>query len=283
MGAVRSQVLLIAAVVFIMAPLGGGAPPADSLYGQSAAALFEREFPDRNLSYLLVGVRSGQLLASRWDDAALPIAVGSLVKPFLAVAYAEEHAGFPQYACRGAVDGCWLSYGHGTVGITAAIAHSCNAYFRALAKDTSESRIRAVVERYGAGEISEGADRATYIGLGEGWRMSPLQLAAAYTRLVRNSDQAGVEAVLHGMREAARIGTAQAIGRGFHSTALVKTGTAACSHAKKASGDGFVVVIFPAEDPRTLFLLRRHGSTGAVTAEYAAQMLHRLESSDGAR
>jgi hypothetical protein len=288
MGTLKKNVCLLTLAFMVGSIAGNGGVPSGnalaastSFYGQSATALFERKFADENLSYMLFDIRSGELLASRWDDAARPIPVGSLVKPFTALAYANAHTGFPQYVCRGARDGCWLPHGHGKLGVKAAIAHSCNAYFRFLSKGLTEAQVRAIADRYGAGEISSGAPRASYVGLGDGWRMSALQLAAAYSRLVHSEEQPGVDAVLRGMEEAARTGTGQAIGRAINTAALVKTGTAPCSHAHKATSDGFVVVLLPADSPRTLLLLRRHGSTGAATAEYAAQMLRQLEAHNG--
>jgi hypothetical protein len=50
------------------------------------------------------------------------VPVGSLVKPFIALACGQKH-NFP-YAtdfCHGADDGCWLPRGHGQVDISAAI------------------------------------------------------------------------------------------------------------------------------------------------------------------
>jgi hypothetical protein len=55
--------------------------------------------------------------------------------------------------------------------------------------------------------------------------------------------------------------------------ALAKTGTAACTHTHRAAADGLAVVAFPAEDPRFLLLVQKHGVTGAHTAAEAAQML----------
>jgi len=44
-----------------------------------------------NLSYLLLDAHSGSILASNWRDANIPIPLGSLVKPFAALAYGEKH------------------------------------------------------------------------------------------------------------------------------------------------------------------------------------------------
>jgi cell division protein FtsI/penicillin-binding protein 2 len=51
-----------------------------------------------------------------------PVPVGSLVNPFIALAYAQQHNfPHPTYFCDGTGDGCWLPRGHGQVDISAAI------------------------------------------------------------------------------------------------------------------------------------------------------------------
>jgi hypothetical protein len=60
-------------------------------------------------------------------------------------------------------------------------------------------------------------------------------------------------------------------------TALVKTGTASCTHLRPAPGDGFAVALVPAEDPRLLLMVRVHGVPGSVATRTAGQMLRRIE------
>src|SRR6266853_2745164 len=75
--------------------------PAKSLFSQSAVLVLEREFSSSDISYLLFDARTGTLLSSRWEDPAKPIPLGSLVKPFTALAYAESHQyQFPAHVCR---------------------------------------------------------------------------------------------------------------------------------------------------------------------------------------
>ena len=83
-----------------------------------------------DLSYILIGANTHRLIASRWDQIAEPAPVGSLVKPFIALAYGQKHNfRYPTYFCHGTADGCWLPRGHGKVDIRTAIAYSCDAYF----------------------------------------------------------------------------------------------------------------------------------------------------------
>jgi len=82
--------------------------PRASLFAQSAAQALNRDFPDISVSFLLLDARTGQLLASRWDHATVPIPLGSLAKPFAALAYGEQHEFlYPSHTCRGSQSGCW--------------------------------------------------------------------------------------------------------------------------------------------------------------------------------
>ncbi len=108
---------------------------AASLYEQSVAKLFLERFSAPRVCHLFVKASSGEILGERWPDAARPVAPGSLVKVFTALAYGEAHDNrFPEFVCGGEASGCWLPRGHGKIGIVEAVAHSCNAYFRVLAR-----------------------------------------------------------------------------------------------------------------------------------------------------
>jgi cell division protein FtsI/penicillin-binding protein 2 len=117
-------------------------------------------------------------------------------------------------------------------------------------------------------------------GLGDEWRASPLALAAAYRELSHAPD-AGAKEVLEGMRRAALSGTAAEVDRALRAGkstagALAKTGTAPCTHAHRAQADGFTLVMYPAESPRFLLLVRQHGVTGSHSSHAAAAMLRLL-------
>ncbi len=68
----------------------------------------------RDVNYIVVDVRTKAVLKQDWPDADQPIPVGSLVKPFTALASSGP---FPKFFCKGAVDHCWLAAGHGSLGI----------------------------------------------------------------------------------------------------------------------------------------------------------------------
>lgn len=258
--------------------LTAAAPPTDthSLYAQSAGRVLEREFKRDGISYLLVDARSSGVLAYSWQEVETSVPVGSLVKPFTALAYGRAHAyRYPQHVCTPGE--CWLPRGHGRQDLVSATANSCNAYFRALAQQVTAEQIAAVAHEFDLSEpMSTTPD--TLIGLGREWPVSPIALAHAYAELVARRAQPGVADIVEGMRLSAIRGTGGEVGRQLsHSAALVKTGTAPCTHSRRASADGFVIALLPADDPSMVLLLRVHGATGARAAVTAGRMLQAIE------
>jgi len=258
---------------------GAGANLDNSLFAQSAARILKNEFHDPGISYLLIDTRTGLLLALQWEDPENPVPTGSLVKPFTAIAYGERHGfDFPTYYCKGTAGGCWFPRGHRDSGIEAAIANSCNAYFRMLTAGMTGEDLAGTAQRFGLDVPPLSLSAAGLYGLGNEWSVSPLHLARAYLELGRQRGQPGVRQVLAGMIDSARFGTGSAVGRELkHWRALVKTGTAPCTHAHRAPGDGFTVALVPAEQPRLLLLVRVHGVPGSKAACIAGRMLSRLE------
>lgn len=253
--------------------------PRNSLFAQSAGQILQREFSGKEVSFLLLDVQTGALLASRWDDADQPIPLGSLVKPFTAVAYGEEHQfHYPTHICRGDAGGCWRPRGHGEIGIASAIANSCNSYFRMLTTGMTSADVVPSATRLGLDPPPPELSGADLIGAGNRWLISPLHMAHAYTELNRRRDQPGVREVVAGMEQSARQGTGAEVDRALkHSNALVKTGTSACTHHDRAPGDGFAVALVPADKPQLLLMVRVHGVPGARAALTAGRMLSRIE------
>ncbi|MEO8131369.1 MAG: penicillin-binding transpeptidase domain-containing protein [Bryobacteraceae bacterium] len=223
-----------------------------TLYDQSIEKLIDRQFPAPSLSYILLDTASGTVIAQRWEHANRPIPAGSLVKPFVALA-ASSNAVF---TCN--PKECWLPKGHGTIGLTSAIAHSCNSYFLQLAPKANPD----FLGRFGLQPPPQNASPETWIGLGREWMLSSLSLARAYCMLASYPE---AEPIRAGMLQSSQSGTGRAIGR----KALVKTGTAACSHPAGQPGDGYVVAI---SHSYTL-LVQMHGVPGATVAATAGQML----------
>jgi cell division protein FtsI/penicillin-binding protein 2 len=80
------------------------------------------------------------------------------------------------------------------------------------------------------------------------------------------------------MALSAQKGTGKAAGESLpHVSAMAKTGTAPCTHAKKAPGDGFALVMSPADHPRAVLLVRLHGRPGFVAAGVAGRMIAAVE------
>jgi cell division protein FtsI/penicillin-binding protein 2 len=288
MVAIRHIPLLLTLSLIALSPSSGRAgPPVSeringseaSLFAQAAAEELHRDFPDRDISYLLLDAHTGSVLALRWDIPDKPIPMGSLVKPFAALAYGERHDfQYPGHTCRGTASGCWLPHGHGDVDLSAAIAYSCNSYFRMLTANLSATDISPIANRFGLEPPGGDCSGPELVGLGIHWRISPLRMARAYIELVRRRQQPGVGAVLEGMAQSARQGTGAEVRRASRlSDVLVKTGTAACTHSRRAPGDGFAVVLTPADQPRILLMVRVHGVPGARAAKTAGQMLRRIE------
>jgi cell division protein FtsI/penicillin-binding protein 2 len=252
---------------------------AKSLFSQSAVLVLEREFPSSDISYLLFDARNGTLLSSRWDDPSKPIPLGSLVKPFTALAYGETHENqFPTHVCRGEASGCWQVRPHGKLDLVSAIAVSCNSYFRALAEDLTGEQLIPIAKRFGFDPPDPALSGPALMGLGDRWRIAPIKMGRAYLELYRRRDQPVVREVLAGMAQSARSGTGKGVGDALKNVdALVKTGTAPCTHTHAAPGDGFVVAMVPANQPELLLLVRVHSVPGATASLTAGRMLHRLE------
>jgi cell division protein FtsI/penicillin-binding protein 2 len=250
-----------------------------SLFNQAAVLVLEREFSSSDVSYLLFDARTGTLLSSRWEDPSKPIPLGSLVKPFTALAYGETHENqFPSHVCRGEASGCWQAHPHGKLDLVSAISVSCNSYFRALAANLSGEQLIPVSNRFGLDSPDPVLSGAGLMGLGDRWRIAPVNMARAYLELYHRRDQPVVREIIAGMAESARNGTGKAVGEALkHADALVKTGTAPCTHTDAAPGDGFVVAMVPANQPELLILVRVHSVPGATASITAGRMLRSLE------
>jgi hypothetical protein len=288
MVAIRHLVLLSLVSLLALSPSSGSAgapasdranPPRSSLFAQSVGQILNHDFPSGDISFLLLDARTGRVLASRWDNPQTPIPLGSLVKPFTALAYGEHHAfRYPAHICRGTATGCWLPRGHGEVALPSAIAYSCNSYFRALTANMTAVDVSPTAMRFGLEPPAPETVGPALAGLGNRWLISPLSMARAYLEFVRRRDQPGVSEILAGMAQSAKQGTGAEVDRALpFPDALVKTGTAMCTHANRAPGDGFTIAMSPSDDPQILLMVRVHGVPGAQAAKTAGQMLSRIE------
>jgi cell division protein FtsI/penicillin-binding protein 2 len=251
---------------------GGG------LFSRTASQRLARDFSSPNISYLLYDARDDRFIAAKWSESDQPVPVGSLVKPFAALAYAESHDfHFPEHICAGG-NSCWLPRGHGSLGIERAIAFSCNSYFTELASQTGGAQVTMLARRFGLNGPGNNASPEVMAGGFGVWRESPQSVVRAYAMLLGRRSQPAIREIVNGMAESAKVGTAVALTRqGLHESFLAKTGTAPCTHAEHAPGDGFVIVAWPAELPRYLLLVRQHGVPGAQASALAGRMLRSLE------
>jgi hypothetical protein len=249
----------------------------DGLFRRTAAQVLAREFPSADISYLLMEMKSRSFIAKRWEDSDKEIPVGSLVKPFTALAYAETHGfEFPEFTCTPGA--CWYPQGHGKLGIVRAVAMSCNAYFIHLASKVSASQVNTVARRFGLNGPGAAASADAMAGRYGVWQESPEALVNAYAELLARREQPGIREIAQGMAMSAREGTGVGIANQHPKVAaLAKTGTALCTHAEHAPGDGFVVMAWPAESPQYLLLVRQHGNPGAHAAIVAGKMLKALQ------
>lgn len=201
------------------------------------------------LSFLRLDLATGRV--EQQGFAADPVPIGSLAKPFVAVAYARAHEfRYPHVTCRR----CWRPNGHGALGIEDAVAQSCNTYFDALRAAVPAAQLSAVAREFGLASL----DTAT-----------PETVVRAYVELQRRATEPGFAPVLAGLRKAAAAGTARDVGL----EALAKTGTASCTHRPKAPGDGFALVMYPREAPRVVVLVRLHGRPGSHAAREARKLV----------
>jgi cell division protein FtsI/penicillin-binding protein 2 len=229
----------------------------------------------RTPAYLLADAATERVIDARWDNLEQPLPFGSLIKPFTALAYADTHRfTYPTFVCRGRADGCWLPAGHGHVGIAGAVAGSCNAYFRQLAQQTAPDALVARLRWFGMRADAAAVTPAAMVGFGDGLKLAPAAIVHGYLELVSRAAQPGVAPIIQGMLASARTGTGRGVGAAIGGAdALVKTGTAPCSHSPKATADGYAIAIYPAERPRVVLLMQMHGRTGAETAAVAGDLL----------
>jgi stage II sporulation protein D len=211
-----------------------------------------------------------------WDR---PLPVGSLAKPFVAKAWARSHAGSvtPRFQCTSS-SGCWLHSGHGSLGLSKAIAVSCNAYFLALAAAIPESTLIAALRDEGflvpaplTPDVAIGGDGALAI--------RPGALLRAYLRLTREpwTEGESVRAeVLSGLRENPLRGTARGLGRyGL----WAKTGTVPAIDGRALHTSGLTLAV---DDAGHVLLGVLPDGTGRETARALSAVIDRQGTGDSA-
>lgn len=203
-----------------------------------------------------------------------PIAVGSLQKPFIAKAWAATHEGDPPRVRCGPESSCWLPAGHGELGLSAALARSCNTYYRTLASQVPLAELGAALEGAGFTRAPRTPEEAIGLpGVDGPLRVRPSDLLAAYARLVKEpwaKHDAVRGLVLAGLREAALDGTAKGIGRrGF----WAKTGTVPSPDGNPLHTCGLALAV---DDTGWALLARLDPGTGREAAMAMADALAQL-------
>ena len=218
------------------------------------------------LAALLVFRLAGETVSPA-PEAALRRPVGSLQKPWVVAAWGAAHPDEepPRLVCTPA-SRCWRPSGHGRVDLTRAFAHSCNAYFLALARATPEELRARALEEAGF-EVPRPLSPEASIGLGPLDalpRVSPATLLRAYrdlgTRPWPSRDDLRLRLV-DGMRAAAQGGTGAALAaRGY----LVKTGTVPSLDGRPLATSGWALASSAGGESLALALLP--DGTGAQAA-----------------
>jgi cell division protein FtsI/penicillin-binding protein 2 len=225
-------------------------------------AAIHRPYPPASLR---LNIATRQITAVDWPDPAARISLGSLMKPFVALAFGAAHNfQYPEVNCKR----CWKPDGHGRISLIDAVAGSCNSYFLELARGCSLDGVARVATTYGLNSPTS-AKPESWIGLAEGWHVEPTDLLGAFAELTWRAAEKGPQLLLHGMREASRRGTAKAI----EASAYAKTGTGPCTHTKGGTGDGFVIALYPAGAPKHALLVRLHDQPGSEAARAAGVLI----------
>jgi hypothetical protein len=209
----------------------------------------------------------GRLEASAGATDA-PLAVGSLQKPFVVRAWAQGHpdTATPRFTCLGGSE-CWLKKGHGNLGLAAALARSCNAYFRQLAASTSPKELAESLAHARFAPAPTNPDEAIGLAAPGLLRIRPSQLLEAYRELLREPWPLGEpvrQEVLRGLRDSVRGGTAAGLNAwGF----WAKTGTVPLDNMHT------VGVALALDDADLAMLARLSPGTGAQAAKALAMTL----------
>jgi len=247
-------------------------PQAGKARGAMALSALILSLPPRADEELLIWRLRDGSFESPTSKAPSLLPVGSLLKPFVAEAWARAHPGKvpPRIHCSG----CWQGVAHGVVDLPQALRVSCNTYFRTLAAETPPEILEATLENEGF-RVPHSLSPETAIGLpaGEPALIGPEALLQAYVRMTRTPWASGEpvrQQVLAGMREAALSGTANGLGhRGY----WAKTGTVAALDATPLATSGFSLAVD--DSGWAILALLPHG-TGKEAARQLSAPLGRM-------
>jgi|GEM_PF-647989 len=266
--------------------------------------------PRLSTSFLAVNPASGETLLA-YDPAGLlstPLPTGSLIKVFTLISALRQDPSLARLsvlcgktsASRDPFDGCWYLPGHGKVGMSEALAYSCNRYFRVLGEKVNPAVFWTTLVEFGLISPSQAARCLRWtardtveamIGLSARLLVKPRSMLYAYCCLVNGGflfqpgevttrvrfvplEQSALHTVSEGMFGCCAYGSGANAFLSPADSVAGKTGTAAyCLSGKVVAGKthGLFIGFVPAGDqPHTgiiVFSPEGTGSKAAVTAE----------------
>jgi len=260
------------------------------------STIFADEFliSDPNAAFVLVSTQSGEVLGDRRrEKLKKQYPPGSLIKVFTTIAFYQQYGDhFPVYQCPATLSsdpvGCWDRNGHGEVGITDALAHSCNVYFRQIAQKISPEIFQQTLQKFqlskGFYSRNEEDIRKIMTGNTLEWTVSPMLLLRAYCSIFNGGylypmpghstgtvalDRKIQQILQQGLAESTENGTSIEARRISGRPLIGKTGTSLMWEEGKInwrSTQGWWIGLYPAQKPEIAVLTFVAGGRGATHA-----------------
>ncbi len=218
---------------------------------------------------------------------------GSLIKVFTVIAYYKEHGdAFPVLSCPPTLSsdsqGCWDRNGHGKVGITDALAHSCNVYFRQIAHQLSPELFLSTLKEFELIDETTGYSdetiRKMMVGSTLEWSTDPTRILRAYCALFNNGylyplyagaskyikiEEEAKQIIHRGLIKSSEEGTSMEARRITGRPLLGKTGTSWLWNNGSVSWrntQGWWIGLYPADKPEIAVLAFAPNGRGATDA-----------------
>jgi len=214
-------------------------------------------------------------MAQRWEHPEREVPVGSLIKPFLAVAYGRTHASFSEVSLRRKNRMLASPADMGRSESARRLRCPAILIFTSLWPTPNLGLPR---RPWKASGLTAGPSEIDMVR--QGGVASPLVLAKAYLELANHFARrsGGSRFARDGVVCAGRVQPKPRALSCRISRALAKTGTALCTHPRKASGDGFALVMSPADHPRIVLLCDCMADLESMAAGVAGRMIAAVES-----
>jgi cell division protein FtsI/penicillin-binding protein 2 len=284
--------------------------PAEDILQTTFAQRMAHITAGRDGSILVLDLATGKRIAAVNAGCLYrsPRPIGSLIKPFTALAFLGEGEQSPHISCpptmpgASGIDDCWYHPGHGMLGLKEALALSCNHFFYRLASSIPWDRFRNTLRALNLSDGSESIIAATadevarlecMMGRNGRIRIRPINLALAYASLFNGGKLYAVTAegnepeflgtplvgwnttpILEGMLASAEHGTGRLAAVKSHRL-YTKTGTTVSNLNPPKSGaytinltEGWCVAI--AMDLQTPFLVMTRINPGKGASDAAS-------------